>query len=388
MKRVLVGLGAACVLTLCVMGIVLVVRAQTQAQAMQQFIAAGPANLAREEAAARQEGIPLTAAQLQKPLPPPGQNAAPLYVKLTKLLHDKPLHLPKYAEGMDAFHAYTPQQVAAVRQTLAARQDVMALVHQAADKPQCVFLRDWGKGTRLEFPEYLQMREAARLIKTESYLEARDGRYQKAVATQACGFQVAEHAASDHLLLAYLVGVASESIALSGMQSILALAGPNSVTDANVQQTVDAKHSRLSLRAAMAGETGFDCVVFPQMHSAEGKGVSASLDAAGFPAGAYRSFKVPASEQRHLHSLIDAWQADYLSRMRLLVIACGQPALVRRAAFASVNAKLSQDGSSADGMRYVFSSILMPVFSDIDQSDTRIHARQVVTLVATSVVVH
>ena len=135
MKRVFVGLAAVCVLTLCVAGIVLVAFVLRQQAGMRRFIAAGPANLAREKAAARQEGIPLTAGELQRPSPPPGQNAALLYVKLTKLLHDTPLGLPKYAEGMYAFHTYTPQQVAVVRQTPAARQDVMTLVYQAADRP-------------------------------------------------------------------------------------------------------------------------------------------------------------------------------------------------------------------------------------------------------------
>jgi len=382
MKRVLAGLGAACVFAVCIVGIVLATHLLHQQAAAREFTAAGPANLAREEASARLEGIPLTAGQLQQPLPPPSQNAAPLYVKLTKLLHDKPLGLPKYAEGMDAFHTYTPQQIASVRKTLAARRDVMTLVHQAADRPQCVFVRQWGRGPDLELPEYQKVREAARLIKTESYLLARDGLYPEAVANQTRGFRVAEHAASDHVLLAYLVGNADESITLSGMQSILALAGPNAAVDADVRQEVDAKRSRLSLRAAMAGETAFDCAVFPQMHSAEGRGVEAALSAAGFPSEISRSVKALGPDQRHLHFLIDAWQADFLGRMRPLVVACGQPPPLRRAGFVSVNEKLKRDGEGADGMLYVFSSILMPVFSDIDQNDTRIKAREAVTLAA------
>ena len=217
MKRFFLALTAAIVLCLCIVGIILTARQQIQSAAVRQQIADGPANLAREEAAAQREGIPLTAQELQRPLPPPGENAAPLYVKLTKLLHDKPLGLPKYAEGMDAFHSYTPAQIAVVRQTLAARQDVMTLVHQAADKPHCVFVRDWNKGVELTFPELSPMREAARLLKTESYLLARDGHYAAAVANQARGFQVARHAASDHVLLAYLVGIANESLTLNGM---------------------------------------------------------------------------------------------------------------------------------------------------------------------------
>lgn len=53
MKRLLLVLGALCLLVLSLTGIALIVRSQRQASAMQQFIADGPAALAREEAAAR-----------------------------------------------------------------------------------------------------------------------------------------------------------------------------------------------------------------------------------------------------------------------------------------------------------------------------------------------
>ena len=385
MKRFLIAFSAACVFGLCIAGIILIVRQQRQVAVVRRQIAEGPANLAREEAVARREGIPLTAQELQQPLPPPNQNAAPLYTKLTKLLHDKPLGLPKYAEGMDAFHSYTPAQIAAVRQTLAARQDVMTLVHQAADKPKCVFVRDWSKGVKLDFPEYLPMREAARLLETESYLLARDGHYQEAVANQSRGFRIAEQVASDHVLLAYLVGVASESLTLRGMQSILTLAGPNAGVDAAVQQTVDTERSHLSLRSAMAGEAGFDCTTFLTMHQAEKDGPEAVIAAGGFPDSTAHQMRASRVTQQNLHALIDAWEAEYLTRMRPLVVASDQPPLLRRAAYASAEAQAEQDGDRPDVLTLLFADDLVPVFSKIDQNDTRTHARETVTLAAAAI---
>jgi hypothetical protein len=393
MKRVLIGLGAACVLAVCIVGIVLVVRAQTQAQAMQQFIAAGPANLAREEAAARQEGIPLSAAQLQKPLPPPSQNAAPLYVTLTKLLHDKPLGLPKYAEGMDAFHTYTPEQIAAVRRTLAARQDVMTLVHQAADRPRCVFVRDWSQGIALEFPEYQHQREAARLLRTESYLLARDGRYQEAVANQARGFRVADQAAADHTLISYLVGIASQASAFGGMQGILAQAGPNAAVDANIKKTVAAAYMRLSLRSAIVGDTGLGCASLAKVHQYEKYGIEVALKT-GFPDDdAHQSRPLPTSqvstaERERLHNLIDAWQADYLSEMLPLIRASDAPRVARSAVFAATYKPRNKEADSTapltDPMHWV-PRLLVPNLSNIDQNDTRISAREAVTLAASAI---
>lgn len=385
MKRFLIVFGALCLLVLSVTGIVLVVRYQREVAAERKFVAAGPASLAREEAAARREGIPLTAQELQQPLPPVGQNAAPLYTKLTKLLHDKPLGLPKYAEGMDAFHSYTPAQIAAVRQILAARQDVMILVHQAADKPQCVFVRDWSQSVKLNFPEYSPMREAARLIKTESYLLARDEHYKEAAADQARGFRIAEHAASDHLLIAYLVGTASDSLTLSGMQSILALAGPDVSVDADVQQAVMARQPHLSLRKAMAGEAGFDCTVFQTMHRAENNGIDAVVAASGFSESEAHQVRISSGEQKHLHNLIDAWQAEYLVRMQPLIMASDQPPLVRRAVYAASASQAEQDNSRPDVLTYLFADSLVPAFSKIDLNEIRTRARVAVTLAAAAV---
>lgn len=294
MQRLFLALGALCVFLLSLGGLGLLVRHQRQTATMQKFVAAGPATLAREEAAARALGIPLTPAAKQAPLPPPSQNAAPLYTALTALLHAKPLGLPKYAEGMGATHSYTPAQIAAVRRILAARPDVLRLVHQAAIRPQCVFVRDWSHPLAATFPEFRTQREAARLLQTESYLMARDGKYSEAIATQALGFRVAEHAASDHDLLACLVGYACEAITLSGMQSILAEAGPNAAVDTAVQNAVRTKQSHLSLRDAMAGETGFGVAIFGPMHAAEGQGIDAVLAAALFPPGPPKPSRPPS----------------------------------------------------------------------------------------------
>ena len=382
MQRLFLVLGALCVFLLSLGGIVRLVRQQRQAAVMQKFVAVGPANLAREDAAARALGIPLTPAAKQAPLPPSSQNAVPLYTTLTALLQAKPLGLPKYAEGMSAFHPYTPAQIAAVRRTLAARPDVMRLVHQAAARPQCVFVRDWSHPLAVTFPEYKTQREAARLLETESYLLARDVKYPQAVATQALGFRVAEHAASDHVLIAYLVGCASESITLTGMQSILEIAGPNAAVADDVQKAVQTQQSHLSLRDAMAGEAGFGVAVFGPMHAAEGQGIEAALSAGQMPDDTVKKVPTSFQERQYLHALIDAWQADYLSRMRPLVAASDQPPAVRRVVYAALDKQADRDTNAPDNVTNIFSDILVPVFSKIDQNANRTQARVTVTLAA------
>ena len=387
-KRLLLCLGALCLLAIGVAAIVLLVLQQRQAQTMRQFIAAGPAALAREEAAARQAGVPLDPAQLQQPLPPPGQNAAPLYIKLTQLLHDKPLGLPKYGEGMDAFHSYTPAQIASVRQTLASRRDVMTLVHQAADKPQCVFARDWSNGLEMEFPEYQTQREAARLLETESYLMAKNGNYQKAIANQALGFRVAKHAASDHVIISYLVGTASDALTFAGMRSILEQAGPNADVNDAVRTTVTAQYSRLPLRDAMAGEAGYVCTLFTRMHQAEKYGLQAALDF-GYPSAdnlrpTPHPVQVSPAEQKRVHNLIDAWKADYLAGMLPLVCASNEPVTARRAVFAALDQRFEKPPGlfNPTVSTHLLSSLLLPAFSKIDEDDTKMQAHEAVIVAA------
>lgn len=368
-----------------VAGTLFLVRQHRQDAAVRRQIAEGPAHLAQEEAAAHREGIPLTAQELQRPLPPPGQNAAPLYVKLTNLLHDKPLGLPKYAEGMDAFHAYTPAQIAAVRHTLAARQDVITLVHEAADKPHCVFVRDWSLGADMPFPEYQPMREAARLIETESYLLARDGHYKEAVADQEKGFRIAEHAASDPSLISYLVGIACQVLALRGMQSVLALAGPNADTEAGVRQAISTCYTSPSLRRALAGETGCYSASIQRMHKGEKNGVSAAFAAGHFPTGDSEEMHLSLAQAQMMHNLIDAWEADYLARMRVLMAASNLPAAEHKAAYAAADRQLNQEMQDTSNPIHLVANILMPTITKLADNDTRTRAREAVTLAASAV---
>ena len=385
MKRFWIGLGAACVFALCAFGTVWVVRFLTYARSSRAYLAAGPANLAREQAAARAAGIPLEAAHLQRPLPPPSQNAAPLYVKLAKLLRNKPLLQPPYAEHMVATESYTPAQIAAVRELLVDRSDVTSLAHQAAARPQCVFVRDWNKGLSLEFPEYQRMRPAVRLLTAQSYLLARDGHYAQAVANQAQGFRMAEHIASDRILLAYLVGNASEAITLSGMQSILMLAGPNAAVDEDVKRAVTQSRPHLFLREALRDEPAAMAPVFTQLHAGQSRGV-AWLDAAmkGLTNGGKMptpdsSVSAPAAEQKIVSDTIDGQQANYLADMRHLIAGMDGPEAARRSAFAAVMNPSAEDMKT--GSRAI-SFTLMRDPQMLDDDEKRIHAREAVTLAA------
>lgn len=290
-----------------------------EAQAARRTVADGPADLARERALAQKEGIAVFPAQLNRPLPPEDRNAAPLYVKLDALRHAKPLKLPRYAQSLTGRYAYTPAQLARVRQEIAARQDVFTLLHHATDRPECVFAHDWTKNTlNPPFMNYAGLRESARELRTESVLLAEEGKYAEAITNQTRGYRLAEHAASDGTLISYLVAVAIDAITTSGMQDILALAGPNADVDAQVEEAVTDKAARLSLRRALSGDVAVADAGFALIRQGgpSALNIFANLtEAAPHPMAATST----PGQRRFFAHLVDAAEADYIRRMRAVV---------------------------------------------------------------------
>ena len=305
--------------------------------ALRRRIKAGPADLARAKAALKNDGISLDPAGLQKPLPPPELNAAPLYSKLFRLLHDKPLNLPNYAQSLSASQTCTPEQLAVVQKIYDSRPDVWALLHQTADRPDCVFSRDWSLGAAVLFPEFQQIREAARLLNTETYLLAAQGKYAEAVKNQTRGFHIAEHAASDPILISYLVGAACEAITLRGMQNILDQAGPNAAVAEAVRQAVQTNRPHLSLRYGLTGEVVLQDTGLRQMRAAlnaQGlRGMAAVFQPPNDPIFKRLTPGTPA-DRRLAADWLDASEAIILTRMDVLLAAADLSPIPRRQAFA------------------------------------------------------
>ena len=353
--------------------------------ALRQQIEAGPADLARARAEMEKDGIALDPASLQKPLPPPDLNAAPLYGKLFQLLHDKPLNLPIYAQPLIASQTYTPEQIAAVQEIYDSRPEVWALLHQAADRPQCVFPRNWSEGAGVLFPEFQQIREAARLLNTETYLLAAQGKYAEAVKNQTRGFRVAEHAASDPVLISYLVGNACESITLSGMRGILDMSGPNAAVDAQVRQAIETNRPQLSLHYALTGEIVTQAIDLRQMQKALNKDGLRAM-AAAFTGNADPLLKrltpgTPADRQ-FAQDWLDASEAIILSRMHSLLAASDLTPIPRRQAFAQ---DASAQAAAPPSALTLLPNLFLPVFTQVENNETRRVAQEEVVLAGAAV---
>ena len=354
--------------------------------ALRRRIEAGPADLARALAAIKKDGVPLDPVSLQRPLPPPDLNAAPLYTMLFRLLRDKPVNLPIYAQPLTGDHTYTPAQIAAVQKVYDSRPDVWGLLHQATDRPQCVWTRDWSRGYAALFPEFQQMREAARLINTETFLLVAQGKHVEAVKNQARGLRVAEHAASDPVLISYLVGNACEAITLRGMQNLLDQAGPDAAVAEAVRQAVQTDRPRLSLRYALTGEVATQAVAFRQMHEGLNKSglpaVAALLVNANDPILKRLTPGTPA-DRRLAGDWLDASEAIILTRMDSLLAAADLTPAPRRQAFAR---DAAAQAAGPPSVLTLLPDMLLPVFAKVEGNETRRVAQEEVTLAAAALV--
>ncbi len=203
----------------------------------------------------RAEGLPLTPAELNKPLPPADQNAAPLYVRLTELSDKQPLAGDdKVLDEVTKQIPPSPEHIARLRQALARRQGLVTLIHQAAQKPVCVFNRNYALGPDLLFPEYAKMRGGLRVMTNESLVLLADGKLLDAIRNEAIGFKMAQHAASDSTLISKLVGVALNAITLHFMERVLYTAGDQPGVAQAVADTISQNWHTVSMADGMRGD--------------------------------------------------------------------------------------------------------------------------------------
>jgi hypothetical protein len=175
---------------------------------------------AQEEA--RRFGLPFKPADLNVPLPPPEQNAASDYKRMTALLKVRPLTAPdNIMDSVNGRRMPSAAQIKQIRNALAHRQDLIALVHQVASKPQCVFNRDYSLGPELTLPELVQMRHTARILTAESTLLLADGKPLEAIQNEALGFHTAWQTAQEPCIIACLVSVAIDASTLTWMEKCL-----------------------------------------------------------------------------------------------------------------------------------------------------------------------
>lgn len=302
-------------------------------------IADGPADLKRERMLTQQAGIPLVA---PTPDVPADQNAAPLYARWEELRKQRNVVLPNYAETLNYRYKYTPEQLGRVQRIFDDNRDIFDLLHQAADKPSLAYPVPSGKALSGDsFPTFAQMREAAREIKTESYLLATKSQYSDAIENEARSFRIARQITDQHTYLAYLVGVAIQHITLASMRDILYAAGPNEDVDNHVVTAIQTAPP-ISLKNAMTDNVAEEVKVTDQMRDAVSHGYSI-FDMEDTD----KKHSFTADETAFVLKIVDASEARYLADMRAHIAVANLSMSERRDRFAQLAAARAVAGSDS-----------------------------------------
>jgi hypothetical protein len=361
------------------------------AAAVLQWIEAEPRDLQSERAAARREGLPLSPSQLQAPLPPASQNAAPLYTRLTAVLKARPLNeqAKKLATRFIRGEKLSPDEVMEVRRLLAERRDVMDLSHAAARRPSCVFRRDWSLGPELPLPEFAPMREAVRMLTAESLMLARDGRYRESIANQSLGLQIAEHAGGEPGAISFLVGVACRAIALAGFEQILLQVGPNAEAAEAVRRSLAQHPVGFRMRRALGGEIVMSAILCQEMQRSvarNGAGALASVLGASAPdLPPIPERKLSPREERQVKRLLEACEADWLRRLRRMIALQSKPAHTRLTLYNELAAPYARIW---DDPTLLVSAILFPVIRPADEKGVTVWARGDVAIAAAALLAY
>ena len=325
-------------------------------------------SFAQDLAAAKRAGIPTTPQELQLPLPPPDQNAAPLYTELTKILEAKPLSKDeKIIEYSGYRGVLSPEQFERLRRALKSRSDVVSLVHQAVARPKCIFVRNWKVPVDVFVPEYARMRSAARFLIAESLLMTHNGKPLEAVRNQAPGFHIARHATKEHQFIGYLVGNAIDGMTLTGFQKILYLSHGDPKVAEEVRAAVEKGLESHSLRKALEFQAGCDTVTLEYMRR---KGPKTMADV--------YTGKVDASLQmtpRDWSTFIDANSGLLLKNMRRLIAVAETPYPVASRTFRAVQTEYGRD----QDRRHLLALTFVPIYLDSDEKRASIQAQEEVT---------
>jgi len=203
-------------------------------------------------------GIPTSLSEIYPKQPPDDQNAFPIYIKIGDVR--------SFPSGNDEILALAVLNPGATETDwknahafLHANADLVAAVHEAASKPQCVMpgRADTKNPSAALMSEMAPIRRAARLLSIESQVLAYDGKSREAIKNAGLGFHISDHAYQNPILLGMLVGIASDAITINSVESIMLLNRhqPNVVAEAG-QMLESSRHSHTMIDA-LKGEAAF-----------------------------------------------------------------------------------------------------------------------------------
>ncbi len=258
------------------------------------------ARLAARVNALRAAGEPTTLAELAKtyPEPPPGKNAAPLYVAACKLLVDLkieagnadvpfvgPRALPKVDEE---FPALMREQI---RAYLARATEVLRLLHEAGVPDGCKFDIDFGKDQDMRLPHLAPMRGCARQLCLEAIWLTESGKPDQAAEALWAGLRLGHALGREPIVISNLVGMACDTMAVRQIERLMSRAIPSAPQLEKLQSALRAEADPKMVERLFIAERGSMLSIYQKYL---GKPRRVGLDELGVPDLLVNKFDPPA----------------------------------------------------------------------------------------------
>jgi hypothetical protein len=143
----------------------------------------------------------------------------------------------------------------------------LALLRKAAATPGCYFDHNYGNPSwTIMLPEMSQLRQASRLLTAHARWSAAQGDLKSALADIAAMYRMAQHAATEPMLIPMLVGVAIDQHASSTLEIVLRSAQATQEDLADMQIDDLISYQRLASRA-LRMEQAFSLNTFADLDS-------------------------------------------------------------------------------------------------------------------------
>ncbi len=324
------------------------------------------ADAVKERQAARAEKLPLSPNDLRRNPPvPDADNAAPIYEQMYKSFRAKSKQisaLEKDALNITSLTA-TPDEIAShfgtVRQLVTLTQPELALMEQAARKPDCDFKRPWEKGAAVLFPEYADMRRMARLLRVKAEVLDHDGKPLEALRQIEIGSALVRHLSKEPILIGMLVQIALEAILDRAWHDLVNKHGSDAAFLARAAEVNKAFGELPSLKNSLRGEVWFGMSAIESMkngtYKEEDYGLSEEDKA-----------KMPKLNPK-MASLYEKNHLIHWRKVFKMLDAAGSDS-AKAARYLSQDEKDMEAAAKADPAGQAMNAILTPVFSQAGQN--------------------
>lgn len=320
--------------------------------------AALPAQLA----AAKEEGLPLTAEDITPKPVPSEQNAATYYKQATALFAKLPAE--QRASMQKAFERAV-RGGAKRTPTFASYERIKQLLIEGSRQKACDFQRDWTQGFNVLFPEYAHLKNLVKAMAAEAVVLARRGKTDEAVSLLRASARVSRHCSSDPILIALLVRLASEALTLRAAEIIASEQAERPEVLAKLQGVMRELKPEANLMEALKGEIVMGRYSIQMINSlAELESMSA-----GKPLGSSPTPGIPPALKK-------AWEARFLSYWRRVYAKYRNGEAKTPLQVGSMLDQLEKEESRHTGdVTYILNVILLPVFEQAGQAVAASHAR-------------